>query len=439
MVLVGPKFDARVNMLLRILGAMFLSFLIAWISLLWVPAVSIKDEPIFVAALNFLFCILVACGAFVGGGVLRNDYFDGESDFDRLKIAFNLKLASAASVLGFLLIFYDRVFIRGIDYTQGLRASRYVWLDSVGGSFPSVVGNIIVHFSYYGIFVLVLHGWKVSAKVKLFSLFSCLVGVFGHSALNGGRSNVLLAIVIFLLALVLKKNKKTRAGKNGRKTLRFKLLKLVGFCVLIALAAMYVKHVIDSSADIGGVDLRMITSLGIEMLYGKPLDSFYENQNPSDIYLFFVYIVSYLFHGNWTAQVAYTLDSRPGSYVFFPIGVVLNGLGVLDAPFQPGVFADSGAFISLPGALYYDFSWGGMAVSSLVLGLIVGVGACFASGKSRVGSLKMAVIIYSFTMVVLAPIVPGYGFAYLNFIVFSFVLAELVNFIRFGKKICFLR
>ncbi|GGX84052.1 hypothetical protein GCM10011290_09650 [Vogesella alkaliphila] len=345
----------------------------------------------------------------------------------------NFKLAAYGSLSGILMMSYDRVFIRGIDYTQGLRASRYEWLDTTGGSLSSILGNLLVHLAYYGIFLCVAHGYKVTKNMRYFVMLSSLVGIFGHAALNGGRSNILLAIVIFIIARVVR-----RAPKEieSRIVKRSRWAWLSGLIILV-IAVRYVAYIIQSSADIGGVDLKTITYLGIDMLYGKETDFFHKIGGVNESLYFPIYALAYLYHGNWTSQIAFAISQRPGSYVFFPISVILNNMGILDKPLEPGYFSDVGAFISLPGAFFYDFSWVGVVVLSTLLGFLVGLSILFA-GAGRVGSIKMAVILYALYMTILAPIVPGYGFAYLNFIVFAFVMADFFNSIIYGRRTCFL-
>lgn len=396
-----------------------LSHALAYFSLWLIPAYSAEPNLEFLILLNTVFVSVVLVSAVVTYKLLLLP--NSSSNFKAMtasQLSFNVGFSSLGALLGIGLVFYDRVFLRGIDYSVGLRRARYQWLASEGGSLVSVVGNLLVPFCYVSMFFLIVHFSRLSRCARLLLFSSAIFGVFGHAALNGGRSNVLLALIMVLSAYLLR-------WQGGGKRLFFAgCYKILPVCFL---AIFYVASIIKSSAVMGGVDVETLTVLGVESLYGQVGDYFNSHHEGSEYLYFMIYGIAYLYHGQWTAQVAYSLPVRDGSYTFHPFSVILNKLGFIDAPLQTGFFSDTGAFISLPGAFYYDFGFVGVVILSLVVGWLLGLVLRMICVDGNIGGGRLAFIIYVLFLVLLSPILPAYGLSYLNFIIFAFAFLGVLN------------
>ena len=306
---------------------------------------------------------------------------------------------------------------------QGLRAARYEWLASDGGSLVSMAGNLLIPFSYVGLFLVVINSKLFTSKAFLFYVFLALLVIFGHAALNGGRSNILLGLLVMVLAFLL------RPGRINYKAVIKALLMIV---LLSVPAFFYVAEIIKSSASMGGVDLSTLLSRAINGLQGRFVEG-YVVQESSQLELLLLYIISYLSHGQWTAQVIGDLSSMPGSYFLYPFSVILARLSLFSEPLQPGIFSDVGAFVSLPAAIYYDFGFLGLFAMSSFIGGMFGLTLAFLKDRSRMSGWKLGLFVYFGFIVLLSPIIPAYGFSYLNFIVFSFFVVGLLNRVFYGK------
>jgi len=402
--------------------------MLAYFSLIIIPAKSIEPNIEFLVLLNSLFISLVLIfTVFVYAGYPKRK----NKELIRCPMSFkqlimNIRIVSIGSIIGFILLFYDRVFIRGIRYSQGLRHARYQWINSSGGSFTSVIGNLLIPFGYICIFFLIIHYNNLSKKNKFILLFSSIVSVFGHAALNGGRSNVLLAIVLGIITFTIKNDVNLSIF-----TIKFRSIKKAP---LVAIVVAYVSAVTFSSAAMGNVNMKTLTHLGINSLYGQVYGYFDFIGKISDYLYLIVYCVAYLYHGQWTAQVAYSLPTREGSYVFSPFWFVFNKLGISSGPFEQGYFAETGAFISLPGAFYYDFGFLGVIILSSLLGVMLGITLILINYSRTIGGIKLAFIMFVLFIVVLSPVVPAYGLMYSNFIFFAFVVLEIINRFIYKKK-----
>lgn len=401
---------------------LLVNFLVPVIVIL-IPVKAQVENYAFLAFINLSFCSLVLLLSLIVEK-FKVRKVDAILTIQQIRnIRRNIFLCCFGSIFGLAMVAYDRVYVRGIDYMQGLRAARYEWLASDGGSLVSMAGNLLIPFSYVGLFLVVINSKFFTSKAFLFYVFLALLVIFGHAALNGGRSNILLGLLVMVLAFLL------RPGRINYKAVIKALLLIV---LLSVPAFFYVAEIIKSSASMGGVDLSTLLSRAITGLQGRFVEG-YVVQERSQLELLLLYIISYLSHGQWTAQVIGDLSSMPGSYFLYPFSVILARLSLLSEPLQPGIFSDVGAFVSLPAAIYYDFGFLGLFAVSSFIGGMFGLTLAFLKDRSRMSGWKLGLFVYFGFIVLLSPIIPAYGFSYLNFIVFSFFVVGLLNRIFYGK------
>lgn len=395
--------------------------------LIVVPVEAKQSDFTFISSLMLIFIVffVVGCVFFYLFVTSLFRFNDAKRPLPSKKqVDFNAKLCSLLSISGFLLIFIDRVYIRGIDYSSGLRNARYQWLDSGSGSLFGVLGNLIIPFSYVSLFILLTQGRLLKPVMKLLLVLSALFGIVGHAILNGGRSNVLIALFVYLAIIIVKSRGGESAGGFYSRFFTFSFI------------ASFIFYMTSLSASMGGISYEELFLLGVDNLHGKVTEN-YENigllfGEPG--YLF-AYIFSYLFHGSWTAESLYYLfqtESLSGSYLLYSYSLILTMLGVLSAPVSAGYFSEYGAFVSLPGAFYYDVGLFGTGILSLFLGMAVGsTTALVTRGIASPGII--AVYLYFAVIALMSPILPAYGLMYFNFVVYAFIMFGLINRLCFGK------
>lgn len=187
----------------------------------------------------------------------------------------------------------------------------------------------------------------------------------------------------------------------------------------------------------GQISLAELTEIGIIVLYGEPEMHFFSSEHSPLTYML-IYIFSYLYHGQWTAQIAFDLVDRMGFYSLtsWPT-VMMNNFGLIDLGQELKAFSDTGAFISLPGALYYDFGWFGVFFGTLILGFLWGILMIFIKSRGRLGVFKIVFIISILYILILSPIIPAYGLSYFFFILWAFFLLTFLNALLYKRKIYF--
>ena len=394
-----------------------------------IPAKALISNSIFIFLLNLSFLSLVIVFALLTYFIIPKKRMKVNRNLMNSNIIRkNFLLLSILPIIGIILVSYDRIITRGINYSEGLRYARYAWLDTSGGNVLGILGNLLIPFSYVGIFFIILYSTSVSKKLQVFLIISIFFGVIGHAALNGGRSNLLLAIIMIIISMIFKK-------KQRNKTLYKDYLTKTKIFLLGIIATTYIWYITSLSASMGGTGIGELLQEGIVALYGIPNQAFFSNEHSSLIY-FLIYFLSYLFHGQWTAEISYSLIDRGGNYSIPPIiGILANKFNLGKITEGQTYFGDTGAFISLPGGFYYDYGFFGLILLSIFLGNLLGVAFVLINKSKRIGGLQTVFIMSILYILFMSPIIAAYGLSYFSFIMYAFLMLSIINILVFKHKI----
>lgn len=404
------------------------SYIISLIVILLLPAKSVISNIQELLILNITHISFVLIGSFIfrkkRSDIQKKRMIITPNTKRQLKI--NSRLVSFVSLLGFLFMLYDRIFIRRIDYSLGIRNARYQWMNSTGGSLLSILGNIFISFGYVSLFIYLFYNNKLNKTNRLLLLLSSFTTIFGHAALNGGRSNILIAIIWILIFLTIRRQHGIKIKMSNKKN------KIIFLCFLL-ISIAYIFYVINSSSKMGNINMETLVYRSVNSFYGmlKPGVAIPKNK----LICYIIYSFIYLYHGQWTTQVALSLNVRPGNYTFAAFNFLLKKLGIINY-IVPGYFSDVGAFISLPGAFYYDFGYLGVIVLSTLLGICSYLATLYVKKRNLTG-FKLALSIYIIAILIMSPIVPSYGLVYMNYILFSFFIVDIINKIVIKKPLVF--
>lgn len=405
-------------------------YLVPIIAVAFVPATVIQGSALDQYILSFVFYILFTLfffGSIVVFFSAKNfkiptlSYFEIDSNVSIQNIIF---LFTALALTGLILIAIDRIVVRGIDYSLGLRMARYQWLNSTGGGVLGVSGNLLVSFTYSGLFLLFMFFNRIKFKpIYLVILFLCIVG---HAALNGGRSNLLIAIFVMIIAYTLRgKSLGSVGGASGSKY----------FLFVASFAFIFVSIIIYSSAKMGGVDLQNLLYLAIKSFGAIPDEAYFSESHNFFKNLLF-YIFSYLFHGSWSSQIALDLDIRDGFYSLATLPfLIINNFFGLGLNLTEKAFDDVGAFITLPGALYYDFGWLGIIFGSLVMAFISSYAIVNLVSCKVINFFTLALYVSLAMFMFMSLILPAYGLVFFYYAVFSLLAIKPTVYIFFRKNI----
>ena len=267
----------------------------------------------------------------------------------------------AFGTIGTSLLLFDRIVIQGVRYGEGLAAARTSWqVGSEGRGGPSSVFSVLgyllggCHFAAAALVILRINGW-LTLRQTLF-LLACGALVLGSSAMNGGRSSLLLFPAICLPALCL--NPRASAGK---------VLLSPYALVFGAIAFAYCIAVFASRAELGatlGGDyaLEFLSYLNIEP------SPWLESSSFPDAVWMCILAWAYLIHSfATTCFIAVEPTTQCVAIGAHPIAM-LSKFGLVGFP-DDGWFL-AGRFPSLPGALFHQFGLLGLVVGSMVLGAV---------------------------------------------------------------------
>ncbi len=350
------------------------------------------------------------------------------------KLYFLLNISSILGFWGMLFILFDRVVLKKIDYSLGLRHARYQWINAVSPSIYSkilsVLGNVMVPMAFITVILLYLYWENINKKIRLKRLILSASAVFVFAAMNGSRSIIFIQVFLLLCTSFLRfvKGKKIVPISNKKKTDK-------KFFVFFILAISYVLTVFKSSSKLGKFDSRTLFEIFILDLGGKVKEvyySFFTNffSDDSIIYHFFS-AVTYLIHSQWTSEGVLLLNKREGIVFSYSLMHFFYRMGVLST--EPQGYHFYGLFVSLPGSIFYDFGIVGMIFFGFIYGVILGTVIIKLERPKKSGGFDFAIIMFVLSSIFIAPFIAVHNFIYFDFVIIDMVLLECITRI-FNRK-----
>ncbi|MGB0466072.1 MAG: hypothetical protein ACPGF7_00905 [Pontibacterium sp.] len=382
MVFGGVAFSNKITPIatLFLLGSGFLFFgwLFSW------QVLELHITAVFVLyAASFVF--FVAAYGSIDNVVVK----DRRVDFS---LAFDL-FVLAVSILAVLSLFYDRFYLRGIDYfSQGMAAARSeINEGSVSGSFFSVFGNF---FSYGYLIPLIntLYQWETRS---IWNRFLVITGVsfvvLFFSFLMGGRTVLLITIVVVLSCLVGRKTTGHTALPSG-----IGLLKIFLLFLLVLFLFGFVFYV-RANTFLGGDSFLYVENVCTHLTSFLKEGSYSCNIGVSEGGIaealnYLNAIGLYAFHVLWVSDSVLFFDAKEGSVLLAGIGsLVLSRFGIsLPAHDYAGFFVPAGA------SIVYDLGIIAVPVFFMALGLMLRLSLAFhLAGRPWAGRYGF-VFLYSF-------------------------------------------
>jgi hypothetical protein len=343
-------------------------------------------------------------------------------------------LGMLASAVGIMLIAYVRISVQGIDFTQGLAVARELWRNEgeerTGVASPlSIPGYGLGFFFLASTFIGHLHWEQITKLNRLTLLFSTVLFVAGYSVLTGGRSILLLQLISLLSAGAVRRAQ-GRLGFPGR----FWRNAISGFVVFLV-AISYVLYIFSDRAAKSGVSadvyaLGMISYMGGAAGDGFRAISFWPEPAASITY-FAVISGGYITHSVGTLASVMEYSSHPGITTFIGVQGLLARLGVLDAP--DDTWALAGAFLSFPGAFWYEYGLPGVIAVALVTGSFLGATSRFVIESSG-GGFSLAFVAGSMIVAISSPLLFAPDQLAFPFMVLGYVGLSAYSRVRFGVR-----
>lgn len=342
------------------------------------------------------------------------------------KMIFIWRFSFVSSLVGVIFVAIDRIFIRGIDYSQGVRSARYQWLSlEVTGSIFGKLGNLMIPFSYCLLFICIFHWESMSTKKRIFGIMIAFIVQIGFAMLNGGRSNILMVIIFVLVCCIMRKGQ----GKSFFPPLKMKFI----FTTLgIYFVFQYCISIFYAFADNSVYYLRQ----NIYYMGGRLENWYYECATP--LMNSIINIFMYLFHGSFYAGAVIcdvpTQVSIDQNISLRGLWNILGRLNLIDYQMQlPDFDSGAGAFVSVPGILLYDYGYIGFVLGSVFFGLMVGVATKeIINSKKKMGIIRLTFCFIVLIHIYLSPVTMALGLGYFTFMIFALVMMEIIAGLFYG-------
>lgn len=340
------------------------------------------------------------------------------------------------ALLGVFMVIYDRVFIQGVDYSQGVSAAREDWravsTARTGVSSPlSVLGNIL----YPLVFISVIINFVFYETIgrSFLRLVFCFLIVICFSLVIGGRTSVLILMCVALGACVLR-------FQLGKSFLPAKFLGVASLALISCLAfsgLIFYWRMAGSTVDFSQYASSLVERHGGYIKVG-------ESVGDSTVFEALLYsVVVYVVHVKWVFQSILTDNAvLQGNAFLNQVFWILSSRGGFDLSiFSYDLdWTHSGKWISLPGATWHDFgSVGVLLISMFLFSLMFAMGSALLFFSRFGGRFQVLfLVIYSafLTVFVMSPFVfllDVVEFVYMVLDVFIVVfLLGFYNFISLG-------
>lgn len=399
-------------------------WLIYWAAIVLLPVESIYSATVqaFFLQLVFVFLVLVAYG--VAEIILKSKKVPEAGSFDIPRTLAVIKLAMGASLVGFILLMYDKIYIQGIDYSEGVAIAREQWrqlgedragqASSVFSAFGYLFGS-----SYYVAAVLAVTQVKILSTTQRVSiLLFCFLMVMANSVITGGRSSILL-LGVFIIGAMASRRELNMRMLLGSRMQRWIVLIAAGLAAGYTIFVFYQRA--DASALIGTkYVLDFLPFLGLES--AEWFKDLLDDGMLSSLSAILVLVASYLTHSFATTAAIMDGPIEDKTIIFVHAVNLLSKLGLVNQPSDEWFL--SGRFPSFPGALWHQFGVIGFVMGSLLLGAVSAIAKAWTALRPT-RLFPLGVFIMADVVLILTPLLFAGDFLSFPFIFAAFVLLAL--------------
>ena len=345
--------------------------------------------------------------------------------------------ATGVSYVGLGLVYYDRAVLHGVDFLAGLGAARYAWLATIAArqgqmsSAFSVIGNPFSNFCYIPIILIHLHAESLGKSRGVCIIFGLLafLGVIVEAALMGGRTPVLIlgAALVSTGAMRRIQNRPIFPGSFSTKA-----------CVLAVVGSAslgYATFIFSSRAANNDIAVDYYNADMIAFLNGEMTDSTASRSDFGPMG-FLVSTGGYLVHSTWSFQLILGEPARPGRINFAYAKELLGKLKLTRPADAEEENLIAYRFISVPGALWYDYGLSGFLFGALLHGLALGAAAVIIRDY-RGGAVSFAFAFGVLVVTAISPMNPAYELSVFPYMLVAIVAAGFTARFWWGRVLPF--
>lgn len=350
-------------------------FIIVWLAY-WViyllqPVSSIYSDIFFAFSIQFIFVLTVTL-AYCFTNIVNTQKISCTIEIKELnkKNALRIiKIGIFISFIGVIFLFFNKIFIQGINYFDGIGAARHqmtALTEEGSGSISSVysaIGYPISSAYFISAMLIFSPNLLIRDRNRIVLIFIIFILLIANSFLVGGRSGILLALTFLTFPLFSENKINLFKNKNCYRFLG----------IILSILFIYILYIFHSRASVNDINIKDYSIDFLEYLGLVPYDWFLilsEDKYYGETLAIINLALSYMTHS--ISTVAGLLDYKSSGFPVFNYLIILleklkfiNNIDV-DWPL-------AGRFMSLPGGVYFIWGFLGLLIFSVLIGVFVGV------------------------------------------------------------------
>ncbi len=348
-------------------------------------------------------------------------------------------------LIGSGLLAIDFLFLRGIDYSEGLSAAREVMQQTVTdrGGIPvgrpwSIIARALSGFVPVAALTSILYLEYLRSRTLFWVIVSLGFQIF-TDVLSGGRNSIFMTLIFLVSGILIRTNRRNKTlGVNPQKIQKFgKLLLIFTFTFVVYALFIFIER--EGLRGRMLVDAYTNMEMNWHLSFSFNISRFGDGENIlHQIILACNYLCIYIVHGlneiNLLITQTPNLSPVYGLHSFYMPSLLANRLGFISSEVLLNASESierSGVYFTALGSLYVDFGYWFSLVVFLALGFTTGI--CWKSFKLGYGLCFELICGYLLLSVITSPfylsITTGNGFQ-----VFSALIASVVVISIFSIK-----
>jgi hypothetical protein len=329
-------------------------------------------------------------------------------------------LAIVLSMVGLTLLLYDKVYVQGIDYTDGIAVAREEWRrqglmrDNRASSIISALGYIFGSFYFVAATLTILEKEKIRSGSRIVILLISFMFLLMNSILTGGRSSILLFLAFLYAATGIYRGIRLR-DLIRRPSQRALLQGLLAVAIIYVVTVFYFRA---DAAGGGGIEYYVLTFFPYLGLQADPwFEEFSRTSRWGGLSSVIAITLSYITHSFSTVAAIVDHGVEDKTIIFIHIAGLLSKVGLIEQPDSAWFLA--GRFPSVPGALWLQFGAAGFVIGSFFLGIIAALARIWVVGSPE-SILAIGANLCMEAVLILSPAAFAADFLSFPFVAFAF-------------------
>ena len=391
-----------------------------WATVFILPLESIYDGTGQAFLLQLFFVLLIAAMTLgLGAGIVR---FDTPVVLEIQSARLMARYAFALAVLGLLALLIDRVVVQQIDYAAGIADAREQ-LRRAGeqrtsgtSSIFSMIGYLLGSCYFVSVILAITQHTQISPRERNWHLLGASSLALLGSAIDGGRSTLLVLVVTIFVAMALRRRATRVRFSFGRKRTTLAVF------FFLAIFTWYPLFVFFARASTNDLDIATYMDQFLPHLGLRP-SAWFSDGLPTglvgDITAATTLLLGYLTHSFATTAAIVSNPTGDETIAFLHVHRLAFKLGW--AAFPNGDWFLAGRFPSTPGAFWYQFGPLGFIGATVALGIFAALARILLTFHPH-SAFMLGFYVLAESTLLLTPAILALDFMSFPFIGLSFII-----------------